>query len=248
MTAQQVSSPALAGVAHGTSSPEGRAAVAALMAAVADARPELTTVLGFVDVQHPDTEETLDAVKDVTLVPLLLSAGFHVHVDLTEAVEGRPQQAITLAAALGPDERLVSLLVRRLHEAGLESGDSVVLAAAGSSDARAVADCRAVATALASASGREVSIGFLSAVEPTLAEAVGQARAGHPDARVVVSSYLLAPGYFQDLAEAAGGDVTTDPLLSVTDSAPAELVELVLDRYDTCTACTACGRLCRRQG
>ncbi|MES2093258.1 MAG: CbiX/SirB N-terminal domain-containing protein [Actinomycetota bacterium] len=248
MTPQQVTSPALAGVAHGTSSPEGRDAVAALMAAVADARPELTTVLGFVDVQQPDTEETLDALNDVTLVPLLLSAGYHVHVDLTAAVEARPRQAITLAAALGPDPRLVALLLRRLQEAGLAPGDAVVLCAAGSSDARAVVDCRAVAAALASTSGREVDIGFLSAAEPTLAEAVGQARMRHPDARVVVSSYLVAPGYFQGLAEGAGGDVTTEPLLSVTDSAPAELVELVLDRYDTCTACTTCGRLCQRQG
>lgn len=216
------------------------------MAAVADARPDLTTALGFVDVQHPDTEETLDSVAAVTLVPLLLSTGYHVHVDLTEAVEGRPRQAITLAAALGPDERLVSLLLRRLHEAGLTPGDAVVLCAAGSSDARAVVDCRAVAVALAAASGREVSIGFLSAAEPTLVEAVGEARMRHPDARVVVSSYLLAPGYFQGLAEAAGSDLTTDPLLSVREPAPAELVELVLDRYDICTACTACGRLCRR--
>ncbi|WP_241975781.1 MULTISPECIES: sirohydrochlorin chelatase [Cryobacterium] len=91
MTIQR--SPALVGIAHGTSSPAGQAAVAGLMRAVAKAHPDLTVTLGFVDVQHPDTPETLAALPaglPAVVVPLLLSAGYHVHVDLTEAVDAGP--------------------------------------------------------------------------------------------------------------------------------------------------------------
>ena len=51
-----------------------------------------------------------------------------------------------------------------------------------------------------------------------------------PGGRVVVASYLLAPGYFHDRVLEAGADVVTDPL------APDDrLVQIVLDRYDEAT-------------
>jgi sirohydrochlorin ferrochelatase len=241
---------ALAGISHGTSSPEGQAAVAGLMAAVEAALPDVAVAAGFVDVQHPDTEETLaglPAGEPVTVVPLLLSAGYHVHVDLTDSVRAAGARAVTLGGALGPDARLTELLHRRLQEAGLTPRDSLVLAVAGSSDVRAVEDCRAVAEQLAAASGHRVTLGFLSAAEPTLADAITQARTAAPGERVVVSSYLLAPGYFQDLAAAAGGDVTTAPLLEAGMPAPQQVVDVVVDRYRTCTACTSCGGFCQRR-
>lgn len=232
MTAQ--TSPALVGIAHGTSSPAGQAAVEALMRAVADARPELRVALGYVDVQHPDAPETLAALPagvPAVVVPLLLSAGYHVHVDLTEAVHAVADRAVRLAGALGPDDRLVELLRHRLDQAGLAPDDVLVLAVAGSSDARAVADCRIVAGRLAAASGHDVTLGFLSAAEPRLADAVAAARAANPGKRIVVSSYLLAPGYFQDLARAAGATVVTAPLLLPDAAVPGQLVDLVVDRY-----------------
>ncbi|MEY2847533.1 MAG: hypothetical protein RI885_198 [Actinomycetota bacterium] len=241
--------PALAGIAHGTSSLEGRAAVSGLLDAVAAARPGSTTALGFVDVQHPDADETLAELppgQAATVVPLLLSAGYHVHVDLTDSVRAQTDRPVTLAAALGPDPRLVDLLLERLTEVGMTDADALVLAVAGSSDGRAVADCRVVAGQLAAASGHDVAIGFLSAAEPRLDAAIAAVRIARPGARVVVSSYLLAPGYFQSLAERAGGDVTTEPLLAAGRGAPQQLVDIVLDRFAVCTACTACGALCRR--
>ena len=228
------SAPALVGIAHGTSSPAGQAAVAALMRAVAETDPELTVTLGFVDVQHPDAPETLAALPDgvpAIVVPLLLSAGYHVHVDLTEAVHAVADRDVLLAGALGPDDRLVELLRHRLDQAGLAPDDVLVLAVAGSSDARAVADCRVVAARLAAASGHDVTLGFLSAAEPRLAEAVAAARAGNPGKRIVVSSYLLAPGYFQDLVRGAGATVVTAPLLVQGAAVPPQLVDVVVDRY-----------------
>ena len=226
--------PVLAGFAHGTSSPDGRAATVELMRAVAEAHPAITVRLGYVDVQHPDPAETLDAIepgREAIVIPLLLSAGYHVHVDLTEAVQAQADRPTELTGALGPDDRLTELLQQRLHEAGLQDDDILVLAVAGSSDARAVADCHVVAERLAAASAREVRIGFLSAASPRLPEAVAAARAAHPGRRIMVSSYLLAPGYFQSLVEAAGADVVTQPLLLATGAAPRQLVDVVASRY-----------------
>ena len=227
-----MSDPVLAGFAHGTSSPLGQQLVAALMAEVAAALPARETRLGFVDVQQPDIEATFASVAaahPVVAVPLLLSAGYHVHVDLRRAVAAQSDRVSTLTGALGPDERLTTLLVRRLTEAGLLPDDELVLAVAGSSDRRAVVDCEVVAAQLAAVLSRPVTLGYLSAAEPRLDEAVRTA--GSSGRRVVVSSYLLAPGYFHDLAVASGGDVTTAPLLAAHEPAPRELVDVVLDRF-----------------
>ncbi len=145
--------PALIACSHGTASPEGQAAVAGLVAAVAAARPDLEVHGAFVDVQQPDPAavlDTLPADREARLVPLLLSAGYHVFVDLTDIAAGRAHTVV--APALGPDPRLVALLHRRLVAAGLRDGDRVVLAPLGSSDGRAVSDCAATAAALAASS------------------------------------------------------------------------------------------------
>ncbi|MFF2388492.1 sirohydrochlorin chelatase [Agromyces sp. NPDC058104] len=239
------SAPALVGISHGTSSPDGRRAVRglhdAVAAALATKHPDATPAarLGHVDVEQPDVPAALASLapgEPAVVVPLLLSAGYHVHVDLTEAVAATADRAVVLGGALGPDDRLATVLARRLHEAGVRDDDLVVLSVAGSSDARAVRDCHDMRERLAAATGRDIRIGFLSAAAPLLHEAVALARTDVPGARVVVASYLLAPGYFQDLAEAAGADVVTEPLLVPDSPAPAELVEIVLDRYAAATA------------
>lgn len=242
------STPALVGISHGTSSEDGRRAVRGLRDAVAEAverrHPDAvpSVRLGHVDVEQPDVPETLaslDPGAPAVVVPLLLSAGYHVHVDLTEAVEAATDRPVVLSGALGPDDRLAAVLLRRLVEAGLRADDRIVLAVAGSSDERAVVDCRDMARRLAAASGRDVTVGFLSAAAPALPDAVASARdeAGEIAApRVVLANYLLAPGYFDDLARTAGADVVAQPLLVPDEPAPAELVEIVLNRYAAASA------------
>ncbi len=198
-----------------------------------DATPSVR--LGHVDVEQPDVPATLATLADgepAVVVPLLLSAGYHVYVDLTEAVAEETTRRVVLSGALGPDDRLAAVLLRRLREAGLRDDDRIVLAVAGSSDRRAVDDCVEQARRLAAASGRDVTVGFLSAAEPRLPEAIATARAaGGATARVVVANYLLAPGYFDDLARAAGAEVTAAPLLVPDGPAPRELVDIVVERY-----------------
>lgn len=225
----------LVAASHGTSDPAGRRAVASLVAAVARMRPELAVHESFVDVQEPDVPAVLaaqDADSGAVIVPLLLSAGYHVHVDLAEAARDSGLDA-RVTGALGPDPRLVAVLVTRLAEAGVMSGEidtRIVLAAAGSSDARATADCLAMGEALAGAMAVPVTVGFVSAAAPRLADAVADARA--QGGRVVVATYLLAPGYFADLVAAVGADLVTAPLLRADEEPPAELVHVVSDRFD----------------
>ncbi|HWU47953.1 MAG TPA: CbiX/SirB N-terminal domain-containing protein [Humibacter sp.] len=222
--------PALLAVSHGTSSQQGRSAVSALVEAVRAARPELEVRPGFVDVQRPDVADLLTALpagRRAVVAPLLLSAGYHVRVDLARELEPTAGR-VALGSALGPDGRLIEVLGRRLEAVGLAASDAVVLAAAGSSDSRAVEDCRETGRMLSAALGRQVMVGFLAAAEPGLRDAVAAART--EGSRVVVCSYLLAPGYFQDLTEASGADVVTSPLLLPHDT-PPELVDIVLERY-----------------
>ena len=227
-TVPQTITPALVAISHGTSSPEGQRAVAELVNAVAHARDDLHVAAGFVDVQQPDVSATLGPLDGpAVVIPLLLSAGYHVHVDLRDELQEHPGS--TLAKAMGPDDRLVTVLARRLAEVGLRDADSVVLACAGSSDSRAVEDCHEMGRRLSARLGRSVTVGFISAASPRVDEAVDIAR--QSGQRVAVATYLLAPGYFNDLAHATTADLTSGPLLSADEPAPRELVDLVLDRY-----------------
>jgi hypothetical protein len=162
-----VTAPVLVAASHGTSDPAGQRAVAALVTAVAATAPAITVAEAFVDVQQPDVPAVLASVSrhPVVIVPLLLSAGYHVRVDLSRVAGAAPNPEVVVAAALGPDPRLVSLLERRLSALPLEPDDEIVLAAAGSSDARAVEDCRAMAEALGERISRSVTAAFISAAQ-----------------------------------------------------------------------------------
>lgn len=222
--------PALVAISHGTSSPAGQAAVAALVEAVARRLPGVTVRLGHVDVQQPDVAASLDGIPEgtpVVIVPLLLSAGYHVRVDLRKQSAGR--DGVTIAAALGPDPRLVEALLTRLASLTPTDHDAVVLAVAGSSDERANDDCREIGRMLGARLGRQVTVGFLAAAEPRLDAAVVAAAAS--SSRVVVADYLLAPGYFHDLAVTLAAGAPVAPPLLGDDEPPAALVDLVIDRY-----------------
>lgn len=225
-----MTAPALLAISHGTANPAGQAAIRALTDAVAARLPDVTVRLGHVDVQQPDVAAslaTLPAEQPVVLVPLLLSAGYHVHVDLAEETADRDRLVIT--PALGPDERLVEVLATHLAELSPTPDAAIVLAVAGSSDERANEDCRTTGRLLAARLGRPVTVGFLAAAEPRVGDAVAAAGAsGHP---VAVANYLMAPGYFHDLAvRLADGAPVARPLLDAAGPADA-LVDLVVDRY-----------------
>jgi sirohydrochlorin ferrochelatase len=132
---------------------------------------------------------------------------------------------VHVAAPLGPDARLVPALADRLAEAGAPAGTPIVLAAAGSSDSRAVADTQRQAELLAGHLGVPVVAAYLSARRPTVDEAVAtlSARTG---GSVAVAAYLLAPGLFHDRLRRSTAAWVSTPLAGH----PA-VADLVLRRY-----------------
>ncbi len=241
-----MNSPILIACAHGTSSSQGAAEVNALRAGLAALRPDLDVREAYVDVQDPDLTAVvagLQAGESAVVVPLLLSVGYHVKVDIARAVNGRPG---TLAAApLGPDPRLAALLDQRLRKAGVNDNDAVILAAAGSSDATAAENVEELAGQLRALRSNRIVAAYGASAKPSVPEAVAMLRAeaaggagagrsaGAVDlgGRVVIASYLLAPGFFHDQLAKAGADLVTAPLLP----SPV-LAEIALARYDAAVA------------
>lgn len=217
--------------AHGTRNPTGRRLIAELALAARAQRPGLVTTAAFVDVQPPTVVDVVAGLaatgRPAVVVPLLLSGGYHVHVDIAGAVAGA--EGTVAARPLGPDARLVDVLLDRLLQAGEDPRDlrtAVVLAAAGSSDTRSVADVESTAGLLQRSWAGPVTTGYGSAAPPTVPDAVAAARRAGAG-RVVLASYLLAPGHFHDKLVGVGADAVTAPLL------PDERIAAVLlDRYD----------------
>src|SRR5690554_3067433 len=88
--------PVLVGCSHGTNDHIGRQVVRSILDDVRAARPGLDVREAFVDVQQPEVADVVTSVVTadgggggVVVVPLLLSGGYHVEVDIAEAVAGR---------------------------------------------------------------------------------------------------------------------------------------------------------------
>lgn len=234
----------LIAASHGTDSALGSAAISSLVAAVRNrlgARVE--TLETYVDVQHPQVDEVLASASEshpgavLTVVPLLLSTGYHVRQDIADAAFDN-QSEVFISPALGPDARLVEVLARRLEEAGADSTDRIILVAAGSSDPRAVSEVVQVSQILENRLSLKwkTSVGvqraYLSAAEPKLQDLIPELRAKNPNQRLVVATYLLAPGFFAEKAKQASADLVSEPLLAANQATPEELVEIVIDRFE----------------
>ncbi len=200
-------------VAHGTRDARGADTVRRLAARVADALPTQEVRLAYVDVQEPLVGEVLDDVMtrhdSVVVVPLLLSRGFHVDVDIAEAVAAHPGSRAV--AQLGPDPLLSERMVRALVDLDVPSTAHVVLAAAGSSRAEAAEDVEVAADQLAERWDGPVTVAYAAGTPPTVPDAVAAARAEGASS-VAVAAYLLAEGFFHDRLAEAGADHVTAPL------------------------------------
>jgi sirohydrochlorin ferrochelatase len=219
-------------VAHGTRRPAG-------VALIEDLAAQVSTLVGgsvrvaFVDVVGPTPSEVLSQARatgrPAIVVPAFLSRGYHVRTDLPShvAVSGHPNVIVT--PALGPSGQIARIVGHQLVKCGWRPGDSVILAAAGTSDEKARADLHTAATLLSALTGSRVSLGFAATGDPKLYEAVAVAKA---DAcrdgarRVVVASYLLADGLFQERLHACGADLVSQPL-----GTHPGLARLIADRF-----------------
>ncbi|UQE76500.1 sirohydrochlorin chelatase [Gordonia sp. PP30] len=202
--------------AHGTRNPHGVAMIGDLAAAMSR-RLEETVRVAFVDVLGPSPSDVLAALPDdeqVVVVPAFLARGYHVRADLPAHLAAAWHPRTVLTTALGPSPALADAASGRLREAGYRPGDTVVFAAAGSSDRHAVTDVRRAATRLESVLGTAVTIGFAAppagSAYPGIADAVRRAR--RRPGRVAIASYLLADGLFQRRLADSGADLVAAPL------------------------------------
>jgi sirohydrochlorin ferrochelatase len=223
-----MSEPALLAVAHGSADPRAEQVLDALVARVRSERPGVVAVLAHLGFSDPDVPMVLDSLaqqgfREIVVVPLLLSAAYHATVDLPVALANaaldHPGLVIRQAPVLGPHPLLFELLRRRLADARVEPGASVVLGAVGTSDATVNAELADVAASLGA------TIGFASGT-PAIADVVASLRQ-RGARQVVVATYVIAPGQLVDRLYDAGADIVTDVL-----GAAPELVDLILHRYD----------------
>lgn len=236
----------LVAVAHGSADPRASATIAELAAVARERSPGLdlrTAFLGHAPPSLPQVLGTIEADREVTVLPLLLTAAYHSKADIPRVLARTSLRRVSYGATLGPHPLLLDALDRRLAEALPSSGPisglgvhldpartAVVLAAAGSSDPEANATIAQMAARWQARTGwLAVRPAYASAAEPSPAAAVaGLLRDGAP--RVVVATYLLAPGLFADRIRhtaLAAGATAVSPALG----ACAEVADVMLDRF-----------------
>ena len=145
-----------------------------------------------------------------------------------------PGLGIRYGDPLGPDPLLLRALDRRMAEAGAAAWPaaetSVVLAAAGSARPESNAVIAALARQWQAARGwRAVIPAYAAAAAPSPADAVATLRRAGAR-RVVVATYLLAPGFFADRIAASARAAGAAAVSGALGAAP-EVAELVLRRY-----------------
>jgi len=245
----------LVAVAHGSRDPRAAATVARLLSVVRDRAVRrglrgLDVRAAFLDHCAPSLPQVLGSVpaagdpvtsEPVVVVPLLLTAAYHSKADiparLAAATAAHPGLDVVSAGTLGPHALLLAAMERRLREAGVAVDDpgeraatGVVLAAAGSSDPAANATIAELAARWARERGwRAVLPGYASAAGPRPGESVRALRDGGAP-RVVVATYLLAPGYFADKIRAAALEAGAAATSGALGAAP-EVADVVLDRF-----------------
>ena len=252
--------PPLVAIAHGSRDPRAGATITELLGVARERAASyglagLDTRAAFLDHAPPAPRQVLSALCSETLgaetlgaesggmtpvvvLPVLLTAAYHSGTDipglLDEAQAELPALRIRYGAPLGPHPGLLRALDRRLAEAGQDLDQAgqtaVVLASAGCSHPAANAVIARLAADWQAARGwQAVRPAFASAAAPTPEQAVAELIRGGAR-RVVVASYLLAPGRFadrvRDASLAAGAAAVSAPL-----GAAPEVADVLLDRY-----------------
>ena len=222
--------------AHGSADPRSSAVAHALVGRIRRLRPWLDTRAAFLEQSAPYVGDVLSEVArrrgSAVVVPMLLASAHHARIDLPAVIEASGAVA-RQAEALGEDPALITLLGRRLAEAGVspEQRDvGVIVVAVGSSHSEANVRTGTVASALA---GRTrwagVEVAFATGPHPTIAEAAARLRS-RGARRLVVAPWFLAPGRITDRVaktSAALGFSMTEPL-----GAHNLVAATLLDRFD----------------
>lgn len=230
----------LVAVAHGSRDPRSAATVSELVDVVRALRPGLDARVSFLDLSAPRLGDVLAGLRgEVVVVPLLLGRAYHAKVDVPamvhEACKRHPRLSVTVSDVLGPDPRLESAALHRLTAAGASFTDpslGVILAGAGSSDARANATVAGIARRWRRQAGWSGAIeAFAAAAKPDVPAAVAALRA-RGAARIAVASWFLAPGLLLDRIHDAARELDPDAIITGPMGADPDVAELILHRYD----------------
>lgn len=237
-----MSAPALIALAHGSRDPRSPRAVRDIVATTKRLRPDLRIEAAFLDHAKPGLQTAVERLAakghdEIVVVPLLLTSAYHARVDVPAEVRSvsndNPRVAIRVTDVIGTDVSLLTVLDERLREA-LRSArvrelDALVLAAAGSSDARANAQVARLARVWGHRHHLPTSVAFASTAPPSTGEAVRDWRR-EGRRHVAVGSLFIAPGLLPDraaeLAFEAGAVAVSAPL-----GAHDELARILLGRY-----------------
>ncbi|MEE6138026.1 sirohydrochlorin chelatase [Mycobacterium sp. 050128] len=231
--------PALVLTAHGSKDPRSRANARAVADEVVRLRPNLDVRLAFLEHSSPSLADVLTALDGPAVVtPLLLANAYHARVDIPAQIANCvTAQQVWQAPVLGEDDRLVSVLRRRVTELGvshLDDSVGVLVVAIGTSDLAMNARTGRVAPKLlAGTSWAGATTTFATQQERSLSEALGRLRRQHAQ-RVVVAPWFLAPGLIPDRVQrfaAKAGIEMAAPL-----GAHRLVAETVLDRFAAATA------------
>ncbi|MCV7091359.1 sirohydrochlorin chelatase [Mycobacterium interjectum] len=218
--------------AHGSKDPRSAANARAVAGELARMRPGLDVRPAFCELNIPSLADVLGGCRDAVVTPLLLANAYHARFDIPRQIAGTGADVLQ-ADVLGEDDRLIRLLRERVTQLGISRLDDhvgVLVAAIGSSDARANARTRQVAQhLLAGTTWAGATTAFVTRPEPSLAEAAGRLRR-QGARRVVIAPWFLAPGLLpdrvRDFADGAGIELA-EPL-----GAHRLVAETVLDRFD----------------
>ena len=206
----------------------------AIARAVAAARSDIIVHDAYLDFDAPHLSVVLNRVRPAVVVPLLLSEAYHARTDIPSIVAAAPASVeiadILAAPRDGGTALIVSALGRRLSDLpGHRRLDALVLAAAGTRDALALAAIDDIAAALGGARGVPCVAGYASGAGRSIREAISTLQ--DRGARAIgLASYFLAPGRLHDRA------LTDAEHFVVSASAPlgdaAEIVAIVARRID----------------
>jgi sirohydrochlorin ferrochelatase len=231
--------------AHGSRDPRAAVDTHKLVAAVAAARQDLRVRAAYLDFTAPALGAALDGRHGATtVVPLLLTPAYHARVDVPSVVAAARDRgvAVEIAHVLGPAaeddpalDLLVGALIRRLRDTAGEHGDwdAIVLGAAGSRDARALATVDRVARALSVALGVPCRAGYASGIGEPVGRAVDRVREAGAR-QIAYASMFLAAGLLPDRAAEAARTAGVRAVAAPLGDA-AELATLVGIRIDAAT-------------
>jgi sirohydrochlorin ferrochelatase len=198
-------------VGHGSRDPRFAATVTTILRAVRVALPDERVEVAYLDLNQPLVATVLDELAatgaPVSVVPLLLGDGYHSCFDLPVLLDAarrrRPAVPMMQTPVLG-SAALVDALCDRAHQAGLTSGDGLVLYAVGSSDERSDDAARRRGSDVAAALGVPVHVVFATKLGPDAQVLRDAVAALHRQGRrrIVGLPYFLSPGLLTERVEA----------------------------------------------